>query len=391
MADPIHLASLSDPRTLAPTGARVQAGTGIDTDPNLLQLSRNVAPALNGATTGFTQNIMHGMMERIASDIAGVRISLPTEAERANAAVLAQIQGKEATKKNSILNVQLARATLIDLDSKQKELLGLPTTGDPFDTDPDVAIAAARQLGINVSAGDLSLAGAEFTDSASAKAAAETASREEAQDKLSGQVGAAADIEKLAKVHSEAGKERGPLGAFLADSRSRIEGQSGENLGTGLGSDIDTFSGSRAFFRLTEDATEAGGQFFDMPVVVDAFLAKHGANLKDQMEGLRTDERGALMVGHGDSGVDDEATLYLVASMLKLAEKKYGSAANIGDIFADVGLSYSGVDGDSFLLSVLDVAEKQGDDPLEFLEALGFTPNDNARSFLEAAASGQRN
>ena len=302
----------------------------------------------------MSREIMRQFASANLSQALGFRIDLPTEQDLAmqETAAAARLQTVQITAAKQ--QVQIAKAAVMSLDPQVLQMAGV--SGKDMDSliesNPQLFLDLAnREARVGLSLFDLNLGGADtvVTD-------------DEARDRAVEQQGR--DV-TVAKQTEEIAKRSIPQAAAQFGAIKEQFGEQGDvNLGSGMLSDIDTAKGSELFAASVGQTLDS--TTFSKSLMADAILADSGSNIKDQLEGLGTDEEGRLVVGAGDGGVDDEASFFLTASTMRLAGAK---GVLTSDIFREMSLGYAGVNIESFLMSAHMVAEQKGMTDGELLQA----------------------
>jgi hypothetical protein len=288
------------------------------------------------------------------SKALGFRVSLPTPDELA----MQEIQGQQQLRAMQITaaeqQTRIAKAAVMSLGANVLAAYGV--SGKDMDAviegNPELFLGLANdEAGVPLSKFELTLAGQDVVIT-------EEESRGRVLERQKQDITAAEQTEKLAeKALPQAEKQ------FQA-IRSGFAEQADVNLGTGLSSDIDTTAGSEQFVASIGQALS--GTTFSPAVMADAILQDSGGNIQDQLEGLATDELGQLVVGHGDAGVEDDATFYLTAALVRLAGAK---DKPVSEVMRQVGLPYSGVNWDAFEAAAVKLAGAKGERPEALLQA----------------------
>jgi hypothetical protein len=300
------------------------------------------------------REIMRSFMEAHLSRLAGRAISIPTREETA----MQEIQGQQQLRAMQITaaeqQTRIAKAAVMSLGANVLAAYGV--SGKDMDAviegNPELFLGLANdEAGVPLSKFELTLAGQDVVIT-------EEESRGRVLERQKQDITAAEQTEKLAeKALPQAEKQ------FQA-IRSGFAEQADVNLGTGLSSDIDTTAGSEQFVASIGQALS--GTTFSPAVMADAILQDSGGNIQDQLEGLATDELGQLVVGHGDAGVEDDATFYLTAALVRLAGAK---DKPVSEVMRQVGLPYSGVNWDAFEAAAVKLAGAKGERPEALLQA----------------------
>lgn len=180
------------------------------------------------------------------------------------------------------------------------------------------------------------------------------------RDRLRDEVAAEQTATKRLEQRAMAAEGEGATASAIAAAMQNAEEARGSSFIGTFDSEIDEPRGSDEFRRAGVGAvtdvprqTGASGS-----AAVEAFIGRYGDEIKDQLEGLGTNERGELVIGQGDIGVAPEAVTNL-ALMIDDLSRIAGVDAAV--LMRQMGLEYAGIDQGSLTQArILDFQHRQG-------------------------------
>ena len=318
-------------RTQAPVDATGRLAGG------LAGIAETVAEMSGGDP--YTESIILGMIGR------RMGVQIPTRQQHELAQMQAQIQAYE--RRNTLVKHQVTEAHALMLEDPDGRMRQAGVDPQGILQQPEKFVAIANDYGIPLTLGDLKRAGVGGVERTAAQRAMAMTG-----EQLSKSAQNLANAEKVGAAVQAAGEGEGALGEALERRETAEEQREGVTIKGFMGTDIDENAGSVAFLRLYQGFTQETGDLAGRPVAAQAFVERYGDVMRDQLEGLERNAAGELIVGKGDMGVSDAATVFLALTVQGIASDL---GVSLGEAFTRLGLEYTGIDQPSLIQSLSQV------------------------------------
>lgn len=347
--------------------------------PRVIDPAEMIDEPMMGLARAFTafkdpwiRSLVKGTVEARMSRALGYRVEIPDEEDTKLKALLTEKTMGDLTVQVAERRTAIARAMFIDMDDKAKLALGLGGLTDPLVEDPDRALAVAQKMGLPLTRGDLSMAKQSVLTTQQAQEQKEADELESAAKKGRDQKSLVETSAFLGAEVEEAAGGGGKLGPEFERIISGVEQARGADLSSswlGMDTDLDEPAGAAGFIDIIRATREGGiGKTVGRDKAAAILIGRFGRDIKDQLEGLETDESGRLRVSE-DAGVDRQAAFYLQTAVRMLADDLGMAPADLMKQY--LGLEYSGLDDQSYVAELLKMTGGDEKRAIEFLKQSG--------------------